>query len=299
MRGVQTSNSSQMLTALLISQDPLFTAAVRTKLDSWGHTVLTATTIDQAMECFHAEPVRLAIIDLDLPNGEGEQLCHQLRASERPGSVYILCYGKAQGRSGTLTALEAQADNFANKPLHPGELRLRLDQAVKLLSQDEDLFQGAGHSLSSGMVSRSSFERFFAVLFAQFQRVGGAGVLLFVDLANRQDIYRDHGFSAAYQTELEIARRLVTVHRTSDFVARIDEGRFCLLLTNTTSLQAHTVAMRVAGALHSLSASTKDNTVLQPRLSLSMADFPGQAHLPQEILEQAERTPVAVLGGAG
>ena len=48
--------------------------------------------------------------------------------------------------------------------------------------------------------------------------------------------------------------------RTSDFVARIDEGRFCLLLTNTTSLQAHTVAMRVAAALHGLSASTKDNT---------------------------------------
>jgi len=297
---------SHSLTVLLVSADRLFQTAAKVKLEGWGHHVLTAQDEAEACALLEAaatgsEHPRLAIIDMDLPDGAGARLCRHVRQEARRSPIYILAYGSAEGRRGTLEALEAEADNFAAKPLHPGELQSRTEQASRLLVQDQELYQGSGDDLPQGMVSRDAFDRFYGILYAQFQRAGGSGVLMFVELANRGEIYLRHGFQAAYDIELEIARRLVTLHRSSDFVARMAEGRFCLLLTNTTSLQAHTVAMRVAGVLHGLNvpyAGQHGGDALAPRLALSLADFPAQGAHPKELLEQPPSTPVAVFSGA-
>ena len=294
------SSKPHSQTVLLASSDRLFQTAVRAKLDSWGHRVLEAEDEVQAQALIGATPgITLAIIDLDMAEGAGARLCRSLRQGEKAHSTYILAYGTTEGRRGTLEALEAKADSFAAKPLHPGELQSRVEQAARLLMQNQELFQGSASDLPAGLVSPQAFERFYGILYSQFQRVGGSGALLFVELVNRSDILAEHGFQSAYDTELEIARRLVNLHRSSDFVARIAEGRFCMLLTNTTSLQAQNVAFRVAGILHGLDIHPEGNTeVIVPRLSLSIADFPGKGTHPSELMDNLPLTPVAVFNGA-
>ncbi|HVI51379.1 MAG TPA: response regulator [Candidatus Sulfotelmatobacter sp.] len=293
--------SVNSLTVLLVSSDRLFQAAAKVKLEGWGHRVLTADDETAASDLLENDPPRLAVVDMDMSDGAGARLCLLARSLAKAHPVYVLAYGSTEGRRGTLAALEAEADSYAVKPLHPGELQARVEQAARLLIQDEALFQGTGQDLPPGMVSREAFDRFYGILYAQFQRAGGAGVLLFTEWMNRGDIYHRYGFQAAYGTELEIARRLVTLHRSSDFVARLAEGRFCMLLTNTTSLQAHTVAMRVAGALHGLDLPYAESTgeePLAPRLALSMCDFPVTDAHPRELLENRPLTPVAEFNGA-
>lgn len=292
------------LTVLLVSTDRLFLAAAKVKLEGWGHPVLTAADETAAADMLEAEPPRLAIIDMDMADGAGARLCLLARNLAKAHSVYVLAYGSTEGRRGTLEALEAEADGYAVKPLHGGELQARVEQAARLLVQDEALFQGTGQDLPPGMVSREAFDRFYDILYAQFQRSSGNGVLLFIDWINRNDVYHRHGFQAAYGIELEIARRLVTLHRSSDFVARMAEGRFCMLLTNTTALQSHTVVMRVAGALQGLHLPYGENgggdsaALLVPRLSLSLCDFPLKDVHPRDLLENRPLTPVAEFNGA-
>jgi len=289
----------QHLSVLLVSADPLFRSAVRAKLDSWGRKVFEAETEAEAVRLIGQEALFLAIIDLDLPDDAGARLSKRIRGRENVASTYILAYGSEQGRRGTLTALEAKADSFAAKPMHPGELQARVEQAANLVMRNEELFHGTARDLPAGLVSPQAFERFYGILYAQFQRVGGSGALLFIELVNRADIYGGYGFQAAYDTELEIARRLVTLHRSSDFVARIAEGRFCMLLTNTTSLQAHTVALRVASVLQGLHIQPEGcEQPLVPRLSLSLADFPAKGSHPSELMDNLPLTPVAVFNGA-
>lgn len=286
------------LLVLLASSDRLFLTAVRSKLESWGHRVVQAFDESQAQSAISDEKPQLAIIDLDMEDGAGTRLCRQIRQDEQLGSAYILAYGSTEGRRGTLDALEAKADSFALKPMHPGELQSRVEQAARLLTQNQELFHGSASDLPTGLVSAQAFERFYGILYAQFQRVGGSGALLFIELANRSEILEENGFQAAYDVELEIARRLVTLHRSSDFVARLAEGRFCMLLTNTTSLQAHTVALRVAGVLHGLTLPAGNGkTPVVPRLSLSLADFPGKGTHPSELMDNLPLTPVAVFSG--
>ena len=283
---------------MLVSRDRSFSHAAQGLLEGWAFEAHVEEDEAAAAGWFRAEPVRLAIIDFDLPDHMAERLCRSLRDSERPGYVFLIGYGSGTTKEHTLRALEAGADAYVQKPLHPDELRLRIDNACRLLARDEALAQGLGPDLPPGMVGRQAFDRFFDVLFAQYQRSEGTGVLMFVEMTNRSDIYRRYGFAAAYGAELEVARRINYLHRASDFIARVDDGSFCLVLNNTTSLQSHIVALRLADALADTAIKVGD-AKLEPRLSISMADFPAQARCSQDLVDAAPRTVVATLGPKG
>jgi diguanylate cyclase (GGDEF)-like protein len=281
---------------LIVSKDELFARIAKTKLEGWGHSVHLESDEAAAAEWFLVDPIRLAIIDFDMPDGGGERLCRQLRESSRAGYVYLLCYGTGTDKERTMLALESGADSYTHKPLHSGELKLRLIHARRLLALDDAVFQGTGTDIVTGVISRAAFDRFLGVLYAQARRAGLTGILMFVEVVNQVDIFRRWGVHASHAVEQEVAGRLSGIHRSSDFVAKIADGRFCLLLTNTTMTQTQSVAQRVADALEELVVDV-DGRQLTPRLTISTVGFPTDSLDAHEIIDHAPRITLAVVGG--
>lgn len=285
------------LKILIVSKDSLFARVARTRLTTMGHAVQIEDDLAGAVKRCRLDPFRLVIVDFDLPDGGGRVLCDALRGLSRVDYLYLLAFGSDTSKDGMVTALEAGADAYAHKPLHAGELRFCMQQADRLLSLSGELQQKSSQDLVTGLLSAASFDRFISNLYAQYRRNDGSGVLMFVTVANVGDYIRDFGAEAVDAIERAAAARLAQLPRTSDIVAKLRGGEFCLVLTGTTSLQCQAIGLRVAEALTDLAVPLGDE-ILRPRIAVTVADFPVPQMNVIEMLESAPRTVVAHIGPA-
>jgi two-component system OmpR family response regulator len=87
-----------------------------------GHVVRTAGSLEQARAV--VPEVDLVVLDLGLPDGEGLDLCREVRAAGRGTPILVLTAQAATGRR--IEGFEAGADDFLAKPFAVAELRARV-----------------------------------------------------------------------------------------------------------------------------------------------------------------------------
>ena len=102
--------------------------ALKVVLRDAGFEVIATATVQQALDAAAVRPPDAAIVDLMLPDGDGIDVCRELRSwSEMP----ILVLSALDDEDKTVTALEAGADDYVTKPFSPRELVARLNAALR------------------------------------------------------------------------------------------------------------------------------------------------------------------------
>lgn len=105
---------------LVIDDDPRIRGIATRALDAAGFTVLQAATGRQGMGIALREPCDLVLLDLDLPDLDGEELLRSLRL-ERPQQA-VLIWSAAGDLKGTSWCLSRGACGYLAKPFTLAEL---------------------------------------------------------------------------------------------------------------------------------------------------------------------------------
>ena len=93
-----------------------------------GYEVLTAASMEEALDALALSPVDAAIVDVVLPDGDGIELCRRLREwSDMP--IIVLSAVGEEGEK--VRALRAGADDYVTKPFSPPELVARLEAVLR------------------------------------------------------------------------------------------------------------------------------------------------------------------------
>ncbi|HEY1089680.1 MAG TPA: response regulator [Burkholderiaceae bacterium] len=109
---------------LLVEDDHELRATLRAALEVEGHAVQAAASLADARALLtHAEPPELVLLDLGLPDGEGESLLAELRRSR--GVPVIVISARAQDGH-KVRLLDAGADDYLVKPFSIAELLARM-----------------------------------------------------------------------------------------------------------------------------------------------------------------------------
>jgi len=103
-------------------------------LQNLEHMVLVAKDGNEAWEIFQREEISLIISDWIMPGLSGLELCHQIRAVNRPRYVYFILLTAMEGKSNYMEAMEAGVDDFINKPFDIDQLRARLNVAERIIN---------------------------------------------------------------------------------------------------------------------------------------------------------------------
>lgn len=102
--------------------------ALRVVLKDAGFEVIATATAEEALDTAAVHPPDAAIIDLVLPDGDGVDVCRQLREwSDMP----ILVLSAVGEEDEKIRALGAGADDYVTKPFSPGELVARLNAVLR------------------------------------------------------------------------------------------------------------------------------------------------------------------------
>lgn len=108
---------------LVVEDEPDIRRFVRMTLESEGHEVFEAPTLQRGLIEAGSRRPDLAVVDLGLPDGDGVALIRDLRGwSQAP----VIVLSARSGEADKVTALDAGADDYLVKPVQLAELAARI-----------------------------------------------------------------------------------------------------------------------------------------------------------------------------
>lgn len=119
---------------VLIVEDSM-TQAVRLQavLESLGFCVHHAENGRKALDMLDQSFTPLVITDWVMPEMDGITFCQRIRSRSYPGYVYAILLTARDALDDVVAGLEAGADDYLVKPVHPAELAARLKTAQRIL----------------------------------------------------------------------------------------------------------------------------------------------------------------------
>jgi DNA-binding response OmpR family regulator len=108
---------------LLIEDDPRLAEMVSDYLGEAGYYVSRAGTATQGLSMHRRGQFQAVILDLMLPDGDGLDVCRQIRADGNTPVLILTARGDTMDR---VIGLEMGADDYLPKPFEPRELLARL-----------------------------------------------------------------------------------------------------------------------------------------------------------------------------
>lgn len=135
---------------LIADDDPIARSVLERTLRDQGHEPLAVADGNEALATLSA-PLGpgLALLDWEMPGLDGPELCARLRGGAAPEHpLYLILVTGRTNPSDIADGLNAGADDYVVKPVHPVELaaRVRVGERVLALQgavRERERFQGA------------------------------------------------------------------------------------------------------------------------------------------------------------
>jgi two-component system KDP operon response regulator KdpE len=113
---------------LVCDDEPQILRALKVILRDAGFETVPATTAEEALDLAAVRPPDAAIIDLVLPDGDGVEVCREIRRWSQMPIIVLSAMGDEDAK---VRALEAGADDYVTKPFGARELVARLQAALR------------------------------------------------------------------------------------------------------------------------------------------------------------------------
>jgi len=100
-------------------------------LDRKGYEIVAARHGEQALEKARAQQPDLIVLDVMMPDMDGYEVSRRLRTDPETAELPILMFTAKSAIQDRVTGLEAGADDFLSKPIHPQELVSRVESLLR------------------------------------------------------------------------------------------------------------------------------------------------------------------------
>ena len=129
---------------LLIDDDARLSSMVGDYLGQAGFEVETAGSLAAGRALLAAASYDALVLDLMLPDGDGLELCRELRRSARTRQLPLLMLTARGEPTDRIVGLELGADDYLGKPFEPRELLARIKALLRRASPqaaDDDVLR--------------------------------------------------------------------------------------------------------------------------------------------------------------
>jgi len=111
---------------LAVDDDPVVLTALKERLSPWGMDIATLSDTRQFWQCFSQLRPDLLLLDIEMPEVSGIELCQVIRSDRQWDSLPILFLTARQDRDTIQRTYQAGADDYIAKPFSEAELATRI-----------------------------------------------------------------------------------------------------------------------------------------------------------------------------
>jgi CheY-like chemotaxis protein len=121
---------------LIVDDEPTIRWVLAEALRGWGYETVEAETGEATQAAVVTEESAAVLLDINLPDSSGLDLLREIKR-RHPRAAVIMITAETLFEN-AVAALRGGADDFIGKPIHLEELRIALDQALKLKRQGRE-----------------------------------------------------------------------------------------------------------------------------------------------------------------
>ena len=135
---------------LIVEDDRNIVTFLQTLLESNGYQVLTAERCSQGLMVFSSHLPDLVILDLGLPDLDGENFIRNVRSIS---TIPIIVLSARTDERDKVSALDLGANDYITKPFGTGELVARIRAALRISRQNGFAAENTGDCFRCGDLS--------------------------------------------------------------------------------------------------------------------------------------------------
>src|SRR6202040_3795422 len=121
-------------TILVVDDDSQIRRVMRNALSSHGYTIIEARNGEEALKKVRAERLDLIILDLNMPDMDGIEVCREIRVVS---NLPIIMLTVRSAEKDKVRALDAGADDYVVKPFGIQELLARVRALLRRAAEDQ------------------------------------------------------------------------------------------------------------------------------------------------------------------
>lgn len=280
---------------LLVEDDRLQAETAKEYLEKAGYEIVWVENGTSAIKSAKTGSFDLIVLDLVLPDIDGNQLCRWLKSTKDTQDIpIIILSAKGSTKEKVFGLEEAGADDYLPKPYDASELKARIyaclrtkvlqDELRKKNRQLEEVLAKmetlAMTDQLTGLFNRRHFESTIVKEFSRALRYGHPMSSLMVDIDHFKSINDEYGHHAGDEALREISQLMLTCVRQADTVARWGGEEFIILFPETTKENALQIASRLL-----TSVSTHKFSLLSKQVTVSI----GLVSIPEPTIDSSEK----------
>ncbi|HEX7153661.1 MAG TPA: diguanylate cyclase [Thermoanaerobaculia bacterium] len=241
---------------LLLEDDVHVSTLLARQLRRAGYGVLEAGTLAEARELVRGHMWDLAVLDRNLPDGDGAIFCRELR-EQYPHSYLLILTGQ-DSEEAKLEGFEQGADDYVSKSVPGQELLARIRAGLRIVELQKALLDSNRKleelSLTDGLTSlrnRRAFETQLAQAWEHARRYERPLSIAVVDVDHFKSVNDMYGHQSGDCVLRAVAQVLDHGTRATDFVARVGGEEFAILLPETQLFEAMQFGEKIRAAVES------------------------------------------------
>lgn len=239
-------------TTILIVDDTIDNLRLLSKiLESKGYVVRKSLSGKMALQAVHRDPPNLILLDINMPDMNGYEVCQQLKASQDTTHIPIIFISALDRIDDKVQAFEMGGQDYITKPFQELEVLMRVKNQLLIQQQQQLLLQQNKRlaeeieerlkaeakvnqlSLTDDLTGLYNRRGFFLLAEQQLKtayRSQTPFCLLFIDLDGLKQVNDTFGHLLGDQLIQNTAQLLKQAFRDSDIVARFGGDEFVILI---------------------------------------------------------------------
>jgi two-component system, cell cycle response regulator len=251
---------------IIVADDEEFNRRVLTRrLEQDGFRVVTANDGREAILKVKELLPDLVILDLMMPIMDGLEACRHLKEDIATADIPVIFLSARDDPEAKVTGLTSGANDYINKPFKAEELTARVNVALRLKREHDNLRMSAeeAHQRAevaqeqsmvdglTGLYNRHGMQRALLSEYSMAQRHHRALSCLMIDLDHFKSINDRYGHIIGDATLKQLASILLQNLRRSDVICRYGGEEFLILLPETDIKGASIIAEKIHAVIAS------------------------------------------------
>jgi len=235
---------------VLIIDDQRFNLITLHELLRDRYQTMVAVSGEQGLKAAVANKPDLVLLDIEMPEMNGYEVCRRLRENPATGQIPIIFITALTDAADEARGLELGAVDYITKPFNHVIVKARVQTHLRLKMQADLLERYAFNDALTGLANRRAFDERLALEWSRAQRYQRPLSVVMIDIDHFK-LYNDHyGHGAGDACLSDVARVIKSqVTRHSDMAARYGGEEFLLILPETEEAGAVALAEQVRAAL--------------------------------------------------
>ncbi|MDE2029244.1 MAG: PleD family two-component system response regulator [Alphaproteobacteria bacterium] len=281
---------------LIVDDAPSDIEAIRDTLKAIAPHVAHVPSVAEAETALAADDYDVVFASIDLREEDGLMICPRLRSSAAGRHVPILLLANQGETERVAKGLDLGANDYLMRPFDAQELFARARTQLRHKRNYDMMRDGFEKNIKMALVDplTDAFNRRYLdahlprfLQHAAEQRKSLSVQML--DIDHFKKVNDTHGHAAGDAVLREVARRIVSAIRPSDFFVRMGGEEFAVIMPETQLPNAEKIAERLRHSIAATPVPLPDGGELPVTISIGIADTrPDLESAPNRVFERAD-----------